>query len=228
MATMVAASGAWVACSNSPGGAAGGNDAGPGVVDGGDAGSHVDAGPFALGVPCTDTIDSIYADPGSVAAASKGQILKCAVDKHVTMADVQTLLTNDISGDGPPAKDVGYTGKAVTSGAILYRILYRTERGDTASSPGYSSAKVFIPDTPRAKGLLPIVIGARGSRGQAASCTASKEDPSADYVNPDYEALAYPMVGAGLPIIVPDLAGYANYGAAGNPISGYAAVDDVG
>ena len=36
------------------------------------------------------------------------------------------------------------------------------------------------------------------------------------------------MVGAGFPIIVPDLAGYANFGAAGNPISGYAAAADVG
>jgi hypothetical protein len=146
----------------------------------------------------------------------------------VTKAGVQSILDNDQSSDSPPATNQAYTGKPVTSGAILYRILYRTERGDTASSPGYSSAKVFIPDTPRRTGPLPILVGARGSRGQAASCAASKEDPSAVVVNPDYDALAYPMVGAGLPIIVPDLAGYANYGAAGNPVSGYAAVDDVG
>lgn len=229
LATMVAASAGWVACSNNAG-VSGGNDAGLNGHDGGagDGGSQVDAGPFALGVPCVDTLDSIYADPGAFAAASKGAILKCAVDKHVSMADLQAAATNNVSSDGPPATNVGYKGKALTSGAIEYRILYRTERGDTASSPGYSSAKVFIPDTPRAAGKLPLLVGARGSRGQAASCVASKEDPSAAAVNPDYEALALPMVGAGLPIIVPDLAGYANYGAPGNPISGYAAVDDVG
>jgi pimeloyl-ACP methyl ester carboxylesterase len=144
------------------------------------------------------------------------------------MADLQGRLVADVSTDEAPANNVGYQGKAVTSGAHVYRLMFRTERGDSASSPGYQSAKLFIPDTPRSAGPLPIVVGARGSRGQAAACAASKEDPSVPGINGDYRALAYAMVGAGFAIIVPDLAGYANYGAAGNPISGYAEAVDVG
>ena len=39
--------------------------------------------------------------------------------------------------------------------------------------------------------------------------------------------MVLPMVGAGFPVIAPDLAGFANYGAEGNPISGYNASEDV-
>jgi pimeloyl-ACP methyl ester carboxylesterase len=145
------------------------------------------------------------------------------------MADLQAKLEADVSGDNPPATNIGYQGKAVTSGAHVYRIMFRTERGDTAKTPGYTSAKLFVPDTPRASGQLPIVIGARGSRGQAAKCVASKESADQDpTIDKDYRQLAYGMVGAGFAIIVPDLAGYANFGAANNPISGYAEVADVG
>jgi pimeloyl-ACP methyl ester carboxylesterase len=47
-------------------------------------------------------------------------------------------------------------------------------------------------------------------------------------VNGDYESLVFPMVGLGFPIVVPDLAGYANFGAPGNPPSAYANARDIG
>jgi pimeloyl-ACP methyl ester carboxylesterase len=40
--------------------------------------------------------------------------------------------------------------------------------------------------------------------------------------------MIFPLVGAGYPVVVPDYAGYANYGAPGNPPSGYAVAVDVG
>jgi alpha-beta hydrolase superfamily lysophospholipase len=40
--------------------------------------------------------------------------------------------------------------------------------------------------------------------------------------------MVYPLVGAGYAVIVSDLAGYANFGAAGNPPSAYAQATDVG
>src|SRR5438132_342793 len=74
----------------------------------------------------------------------------------------------------------GYQGKPFTSGAHVYRILYRTERGDAANSAGYSSAIVYVPDTPRT-GPAPVVVASHGSRGQAAKCAPSKGDPAGDY-----------------------------------------------
>lgn len=183
---------------------------------GGDAGPDATA-PAELkpSSACSDTIDSIYADPGAL-PAGKGDLIKCATDKVLVKADLLAA-----------AKADGYKGRDFTSGAKLYRILYRTERGDAAASPGTSSAAVYVPDAPRASGL-PVVVAGRGSRGQAAKCAASKLDPAADGVNADLRRLVYPLVGLGYAVVVPDLAGYANFGAAGNPMSVYAGSADVG
>lgn len=171
--------------------------------------------PLTPSSACSDSIDSVYADPGAL-PAGKGELIKCATDKPLAKADLLTA-----------AKADGYKGKDFTSGAKIFRVLYRTERGDVANSPGTSSAAVYVPDAPRANGL-PVVIAARGSRGQAAKCAASKLDPAADGVNADLRRLVYPLVGLGYAVIVPDLAGYANFGAAGNPMSVYAGSADVG
>jgi pimeloyl-ACP methyl ester carboxylesterase len=47
-------------------------------------------------------------------------------------------------------------------------------------------------------------------------------------VNGAFIHQVYPLVGLGFAVIAPDLAGYANYGAAGNPPSAYADAADVG
>src|SRR5579859_1352838 len=207
------------ACSSSSSGTTPGPDAstegGSAETGPGDGGGGVS---FAPVWPCTDTIDSIYADPGDVSAKAKGDIIKCAKDQDFTAAQLQSIMTNTTDA-GTPA----YAGKSLTSGAHTYRILYRTERGDTANSPGYSSATVYIPDTPR-KGpttALPLVVATHGSRGQAGRCAPSKFDPDAFDVQADYEHLVYPFVGFGFPVIAPDLAGYANYGGTNNPPSTY-------
>src|SRR5438045_402319 len=80
-----------------------------------------------LEIACTDSIASIYADPGAL-PADKGAIIHCAKDKDITANEIQALLTSE-----------GTTIRPVTSGAHVYRILYRTERGDAANTPGYSS-----------------------------------------------------------------------------------------
>lgn len=190
--------------------------------DGGDDGG--DGGTASLTTPsnaCADAVDSVYGDPGALAPdpAARGNIVKCATDKALTKDEIQAKLTS-----------IDYKGRPVTSGARVYKVSYRTERGDKDSTPGVSSAAVFIPETP-AGDKLPIVVAARGSRGQAAKCAASKFDSSLeppDGVNGDLYALVYPLVGLGYAVIVPDLAGYANYGAAKNPPSAYAQATDVG
>ena len=168
-----------------------------------------------LEITCTDSIASIYADPGPL-PADKGAIIHCAKDKDITANEIQALLTSE-----------GTTIRPVTSGAHVYRILYRTERGDAANTPGYSSGLLFLPDTPRAA-KLPMVVASHGSRGQAGLCAASKGDPAADAVKADFDRLIYAFLGYGYAVLAPDLAGYANYGAAGNPPSAYGSNADVG
>jgi hypothetical protein len=196
------------------------------------AGGDAEAGPpgtFMPEIACSDTVDSVYADPGDVSGKSIGAIIKCAHDMDLTAAQLTAAV--DVTDD---AGNIAYGGPPLTSGAHVYRVLYRTTRGDKtdpkASMPGYSSALLLLPDTPR-EGTgkqLPIVVAAHGSRGQAGACAPSKDDPAAQYVEEDFQHLVYPMVGLGFPIIAPDLAGYANFGAPGNPPPTYDDVLDVG
>jgi pimeloyl-ACP methyl ester carboxylesterase len=169
-----------------------------------DAGPPFVPGTLALEVPCPDAVADVYADPGAL-PAEKGAILKCARDGDMSAADIAASVP-------------GYMGKPFTSGAHVYRILYRTERGDAASSPGTSSAIVFIPTVPRAL-PLPVVVVSHATRGQGPNCAASK-------LNELYQE--GPLVGAGFAVIAPDLAGFANYGAPGNPPNIYAGAAEAG
>ena len=168
------------------------------------AGPTVEPGKFLIEVACTDKDDDIYADPGAL-PADKGAIIKCAKDNDLTAAEIMA---------GTP----DYKGKPFTSGAHVYRVLYRTERGDAANSPGTSSALVYIPTVPRAT-PSPVVVVSHATRGQAPGCAASK-------LAELYQA--GPFVGAGYAVIAPDLAGYANYGGTGNAPSAFAQAADVG
>ncbi|AKV02475.1 Triacylglycerol lipase precursor [Labilithrix luteola] len=209
-ASALALSCAFVACSEStPAPLSNGT---PSDQDGGGNGDTMLGEPA---VACTDAADAIYGAPGTLPDA-KGAIIKCTKDPELAKDAIQAKLG-----------ELGYQGKAVTSGAKVYRVSYRTERGDAAKTPAVSSAAVYVPTVQRT-GKLPVVIAARGSRGQAAACTASKLDPVADGVNQDYFRLVYSLVGAGYAVVAPDLAGYANFGAPGNPPSAYAQAEDVG
>jgi dienelactone hydrolase len=167
----------------------------------GDAG---DDSALDIDIACDDTIDSIYADPGPL-PASKGAVLRCARDQDLSADDIAKALPE-------------YVGKPFTSGAHVYRILYRTERGDDANTPATSSAAVLVPTVPRAS-KLPLVVVSHGTRGQGAPCAASK-------LAELYQT--GPLVGAGYVVIAPDLAGFNNYGAKNNPPSIYAGATDVG
>jgi predicted esterase len=177
-----------------------------------DSGGAAPATTGPLAVACVDSIDSVYGDPGEL-PADKGAIIRCAPDAPIPIDQVQRTL------DG-----YQYKGRPMTSGAEVYRVLYRTERGNGA--PGYSSAKVYLPDNPRAE-KLPVIVVSHGSRGQAAKCAPSLQDPSAEQVNDDQERNVLTLVGKGFAVIAPDLAGYANYGAQGNPPSAYNSSADV-
>ncbi len=185
-----------------------------------DGGADGGADPLGPSNACVDPLETIYGDPGALApdASLRGNIQKCFRDQDLSRDTLQAELDR-----------LGYKGKPLTSGARVYRVTYRTERGDARSTPAVSSSLVLVPDAPRAAAAsLPVVVASRGSRGQAAACAASKRDAAADDVNPDLLSQIYPLVGAGFAVIVPDLPGYANYGAPNNPPSAYAQAADVG
>jgi pimeloyl-ACP methyl ester carboxylesterase len=220
VALTAAAGGVGAACSSSSSKSTPGTDSGTDSSSGLEGGGG--GGGFTPTLACSDSIASVYADPGDVTALAKGAIIKCAHDQDLTASAMLALAQAQDANMTPP-----YKGAAFTSGAHIYRVLYRTERGDTANSPGYSSALVLLPDTPRA-GTLPVVVASHGSRGQAGACAPSMLNAAASDVNADFIHQVYPLVGFGYAVIAPDLAGYANFGAAGNPPSAYADTQDVG
>lgn len=181
-------------------------------------GGELDSGSLeAPALPCTDTDESLYGAMTLGPASDKGKVLKCFKGETLTKEAMQAKLTELGKVQGGP----------LTSGAKVYKVAYQTQRGDTAGTPGMSAALVYIPEVPRAA-KLPIIVGARGSRGQAARCALSKLAPDLPNINDDLYRMAYTLVGRGYAVIVPDLAGYSNYGAAGNPPSAYAQANDVG
>jgi len=163
----------------------------------------------SVAVPCSDSIEAVYGDPGAL-TGEPGSVLKCAPDRVWPRAELEAF-----SATG---------GKPFTSGARVFRVTYRTERGTTPGTPGYSSALVFLPDTPTAG--APAVVVAHGTTGQGAACAPSKY--KYETKGNSFVAMIFPIVGAGYPVIVPDYAGYANYGAKGNVPSGYHSSDDEG
>ena len=180
-----------------------------------DAGADTETPDPALAIACADAEAAVYGDPGAL-PAEKGAIIKCSKGARIDKAALEAK-----------ARANGYTGQEFTSGAKVYRVLFRTERGDAANSAGYSSAIVYLPDTPRAA-KSPLVVVAHGSRGQAGACAPSRMTPEGEYVRADFENMTLPLVGAGLPVIAPDSAGFSNYGAANNAPSLYAGAADVG
>lgn len=192
---------------------------------------------FALGVPCSDEADDLYGDPGTL-PEGRGDILRCVDDGVMTQAQIADLLAglsadtrDDPSGDGVLNT---YQGQQPQGGAHLYRVLYRTERGN--GEPGASVAVMYVPDrAPNA--ALPLMLLARGSRGQAPGCAPSLatpgpvmdvDDMNGRTVQDDLDAMVWPLVASGFAVVVTDSAGYANYGAEGNPPAGYADAQDAG
>lgn len=160
----------------------------------------------AAGIEPLHRLQRTYADPGAL-PAHDGDLVRCAHDGAIAATDVDRL-----------ARSAGYTGATLTSGFQLVRLSYRTERGTSHPRAGFSSAVALLPDSPRAA-TLPVIVVAHGTVGQAPACPPSQESPTADAT---YLAeLGYPLVGAGYAVILPDYAGYAGFGAAHNPPSGY-------
>jgi hypothetical protein len=155
------------------------------------------------GIACADTIDAIYTQPSGLSPMSmstRGAIVRCAEDVKLSLTDVKARMS---------AKSAA--GVTATSGASLYRIAYRTYRNDGVE--GLSSARVYLPATPRAVPVPVVAIG-HPTTGLASSCAPSK--------NPnDLDDLALPFAARGFAVIASD---YAGLGTAG--VQGYVANRD--
>jgi pimeloyl-ACP methyl ester carboxylesterase len=191
---------------------------------------------FDLGVPCDDSEASLYGDPGEL-PAEQGAIIRCVDDGVIGKAQIQTWLSdlqNDTTTSDPENGIINtYEGPPATGGTHVYRVLYRTERGD--GRPGYAVASIFVPDgEPTVR--LPLLLLAHGARGQAPGCAVSTT-PRGTYmevdatdgsnVQDDNDAMLLPLVAAGFAVAVTDSAGFANYGAADNPPPVFSDLPDV-
>jgi pimeloyl-ACP methyl ester carboxylesterase len=169
--------------------------------------------PLAIEVPCTDTKESTFAAPTGALPGENGAIIRCSHDSDATKEQLMALSVAD-----------GYAGTPFVSGARLYRVIYRTERGTNPATPGYSSAVVYLPDHPIAA-KLPLLVTSHGIVGIAAKCAPSQSSKGLAEGGMAYVARS--LVGAGYAVIAPDYAGFAGFGAPGNPLTGVADSADV-
>ncbi len=172
----------------------GGTVAPPDSGDGFDAAAvdaAIDAGPAradAPAIPCEDSPDTAYVTPPGLSPmtpARRGDVVRCAPEQGYTVAEAQSAVA---------AKGITITA---TSGANVYRVLFRTTKSD--GSGAVSSARVYLPTVPRQLPLPVVTIG-HPSEGIADGCTPSKNASS----NQD---LALPWTALGYATIVPDYAG---------------------
>jgi pimeloyl-ACP methyl ester carboxylesterase len=142
-------------------------------------------------------VGDVYVTPGDLppmTMALRGAIVGCALDTAFSIGDVTSKLA---------AKNV--TGVVPTSGTTTYRIAYRTYRDDGV--PGVSTARVYLPGTPRTA-PLPVVAIAHPTEGLAPSCAPSM-DPT------DQDDLALPWAAHGFAVVATDYAGLGNAGVQG-------------
>ena len=213
------------------------DDSSPNGSGTGDAGAAGASGEelFGLGIACEDDAADLYGDPGEL-SEQQGKVLRCVDDGEVSEGEIAELLGGlavDTSDDPDGVRNT-YQGQMPQGGAHLYRVLYRTERGN--GEPGAAVAVMYVP-SPAPKAPVPLVLLARGSRGQAPGCAPSRYVPGpvvaednrdGGYVQRDLDSMVWPLVASGYAVAVTDSAGYANYGAEGNPPAGYADAQDAG
>jgi dienelactone hydrolase len=167
------------------------------VADGGAFDASGDAPPPSVGVACADAIDSVYVTPSglpALAPSGRGDVVRCATD---TVIDPSTMAIRLAAAD--------VANVTASSGATTFRIAYRTTRFD--GSAGASTARVYLPTSPRVA-PLPVVVVAHGTLGLADACAPSHYEILSDYL-----VLAY--VAHGYAVIATDYAGLGNEGTQG-------------
>jgi dienelactone hydrolase len=182
-------------CHSSPHG--GGDDLGVGSdLSGSDgaldlAGDQSTPAGLSLVVPCIDSVTEVYQTPFGLPAltpASQGDVVRCYRD---------TALDQDGPGVDKTLKQKGIALGSPASGVIVYRVGFRTGRAN--GSAGMSTARVYLPTSPRAL-PLPVVVAGHPSEGLGDACASSK-NPQA------LLDVALPWAASGYAVIAPDYTG---------------------
>jgi hypothetical protein len=154
----------------------------PRVVD-----AAVDAPPGRTdvpAVPCTGSAGDVYA-VAATTSAPLGTILACAPADTLDTTAAQAAIGSAI---------------VATSGVATFLVAYQTRAGD--GSPAVTTARAYLPVTPRAR-PVPLAAVGHGSVGLADACVPSvKLDDN----------LPLPYAARGFAAIAPDLAGLGNAG----------------
>ncbi|MFI5299840.1 MAG: alpha/beta hydrolase family protein [Polyangiales bacterium] len=154
-------------------------------------------GPILPSISCLDALTDVYVRPAGLPTydpSHRGDVVRCALDTLLDTTTVQSQLTGKSLLDVP-----------VTTAVQLVRIAYRTERADGVE--GISTARVYLPSTPR-PAPLPIITIGHPSNGLADSCAPSMDPTS-------MQDLALPWASRGYAVIAPDYAGLGNEGTQG-------------
>lgn len=155
-----------------------------------------------LAAPCDDGSEDVYRAPST--SGKNGDILRCAPDETLDLAATRARLAD--------------TAVDATTGVRQLRVAYRTQRSDGARAA--STARVYLPLTPR-PGPLPVVVIGHPSEGVADGCAPSRR---ADTL----KEIALPFAARGYAVIAPDLPGLGNEGTQAyldNREQGYALLD---
>ena len=162
-------------------------------------------------VACTDALATFYNTPMGLPAfdpTHRGDIVRCMYSGHYSALVINGFLT-EFATLFPP----GYSGPALTSGATVYRIAYRTQRvSNSMVTDGISGALVMLPDAPIAN-PPPLVVVGHGTLGMAQNCAPStfptNPDPTMDaFLASGNPYLTFPLVGHGYAVVATDYAGF--------------------
>ena len=135
-------------------------------------------------VACTNTMQDIYAAT-AIVGKPLGAILACMPDVVLDQADVQSAIGS---------------GVTATTSVAQFLIAYQTR--DSNGQPAVSTARVYLPHTPRSR-PVPLAVAAHGTEGLADMCAPSM---AAD------NSLPMPFAARGMAAIAPDDAGLGNAG----------------
>lgn len=140
-----------------------------------------------LARPCADVADDVYRTP-SMTGTTGGDVLRCANDATLDLAATQSRLAGvDVEA---------------TTGVRQIRIAFRTQRAN--GNPAASTARVYLPLTPKT-GPLPVIVIGHPSEGLADSCAPSRREDT-------MKEIALPFAARGYAVIAPDLTGLGNEG----------------
>lgn len=151
-----------------------------------------------LALPCTDALDDVYlgaTPPSPWDASHRGDIVKCAYDRLVTAAEMNTY-----------AAAVQFPPLGAMTDVHKLRISYWTERG--VGVPVLTSSEVLIPAL-RVADPAPLLTVGHGTVGMADACAPSKELKGGNDQEQTYTFAAY-----GWSVIQPD---YPGLGTPGTP-----------